>query len=235
MPIRPVKPGTSADVSSFDALGGLDIPGGPGAAAAGLLPVLISIYKNKAAREAATKAFADSAEGFGSSTSIAMRWLASKYPRIAAHINMATPVAVPEGAIGVTYADPGKVVSPITVALRGDLTPANTAGTMIHEATHVAQALGNKDFHSMYQTAGRLLGYNANPYEIAANTAAARRVEGASNIVPATAHQHMAQILDELGPMDYVKRMMTGETSLATILKDKIALKEALAARRTVR
>lgn len=127
--------------------------------------------------------------------------LAKRYPRTMAHTQF-QDAPLPEGRLGETRdrlspgmtrmtidLDPGKINRPIPRAL-GDLashgpdplpiTERQVPATFAHELQHSAQALQDRmRFGRRYTEANNAIGYASNPYEIAANAGAAKRVLGA--------------------------------------------------------
>lgn len=151
---------------------------------------LISIYKNaagvpdKAIRAKATQEFLESARRFvtevpGRATrniSEAAEWLATKYPRVAAHTRITegfidparNPNAINFGAQ--IHTPPYIVNYPMKIEfskLGGILSdnPDKAREMLAHEATHAAQALGNKYNAVLYKDASNLRGYMENPFE----------------------------------------------------------------------
>src|SRR3990167_7549927 len=134
---------------------------------------LISIYKNAAARKAGTKGFLESAKNMGiEGFTRASEEFASRYPRVAAHMRMGTEAAPPESAAAIVAPD-WKVTEPIETRLSkigrmNSEDPSQALPYLMHEGTHVAQALGNKHFTPLYK-AGQKFGQFRNPLEKSAN------------------------------------------------------------------
>lgn len=179
---------------------------GPGGAMS-LLPYLISIYKNKEAREIATRGFQQAAETFSPAIKYAAQNLAKKYPRVAAHMNVtqrtpeemgqiAAKMGTPGILRGVAHIQPGPVQQrvPVNVGPTNDFMGAQN--TLHHEATHVAQALGNRNLNNMYDAAGRVFGYEANPYEVTARLAGEKAAYGELQDAPQNAHRLLAGLLN---------------------------------------
>ncbi len=153
---------------------GQPLPVGPAAP-------LISMFRNKGMREAATQAFLTAAEKMGlPNLTEAAGHFASKYPRVAAHTNL-----VEEPFTG-TFAAKAKPLYPAQVPDQVDVELshlgrqavsdpvwglANAKDLLHHEGTHVAQQLGNKDLGHLYALANKAVGYNRNPFEISAYNA----------------------------------------------------------------
>lgn len=191
------KGSTAPNVGDLD-LNTTSIPAVPGPGGAmSLLPYLISIYKNKAAREAATEAFKASANQlqFPIRIADAADWFASKYPRVAAHMRINPEVLsgqsshTPSGGFAANIqTPPGKVTEPMTVnfSRRGldalDLDPDAAFDMMAHEGTHAAQALGNSSFNQLYNAAHNLTGYQDNPFEIMAQMRGMTAGEGGTKV-----------------------------------------------------
>lgn len=154
-------------------------PMNAGASAATLpLQALITIFKNKAAREVATKEFLESAQRMGMpNLDVAANSFADRYPRVAAHMRM-TPEIAPGGS---TLADVNipayGVRKPVPMRLGNsgidkiDNSVAQATETLFHEGTHVAQALGDKRFGPLYDNANTAVGYRNIPYEVNARQA----------------------------------------------------------------
>jgi hypothetical protein len=122
---------------------------------------------------------------------MASKAFATKYPRIAAHMNLKSAKQFPEGSAHIPY---GKVDKPVAVVIAdwfkrftGDMfikdknlkAARETAGKLLtHEATHTAQALGNSDTRRLYDLLQDLVGYGYNPFEQSARVSAERSVTG---------------------------------------------------------
>ena len=170
---------------------------------------MISIFKDaagvpqKALREEGTKRFLDSAQhlfermydssdvpiqatnNFGN----AVDWLAKKYPRVSAHMeinpwldNTVSPIsgAIPTARI---HTPSGRASTPMMMSYSGHgfargQDPADAYNTMAHEATHAAQALGNHNFGNLYHNANRAVGYTDNPFEQMARNAGENAYSG---------------------------------------------------------
>lgn len=148
---------------------------------------LISIFKNKVAREAGTEAALQKAKRLPPRFRQGFNELAKKYPRIAAHMD---PKSIQNDFSQMPYTTgyirpvPGKVKAPIEVGIppygqqlsqMGEITDQfeqlglpMAKDVMRHEATHVAQSLGSKDHKELYGLAHKLMGYQNNPYEVSA-------------------------------------------------------------------
>lgn len=157
---------------------------------------LVSIFKDKAAREASTTLFRNAGKILGSFSSPlaeAVEQFATKYPRIAAHIDLrGTPMPIPpkNKAYGrtpdaVTQSVVGKVKDRIPIAItEGGInaiarSPNNAKRYLAHEGTHVAQMLGNSDMAKLYAGSHKVYGYHNNPFEQRAVNAGAK-AEGPS-------------------------------------------------------
>lgn len=148
---------------------------------------LVSIYKNKAAREVATEAFRRTAyrqpwqqAAHGTSNTnlaIAVNTFADKYPRVAAHMNISPQAPMQHRALASIELPEATMTRPLDmqIGMKGrklfenDLDAA--VNTMFHEGTHVAQALGNKDTTPLYSYAEDVVGYRNNPFEVNARRA----------------------------------------------------------------
>lgn len=174
-------------------------------AGASMLSPLISIYKDKASREAATQEFLDSVRHFTNINAselpdhVRALWanaaesFTSKYPRIAAHVRQSphlgeyrTNTGASAGAAVDTPID--RVKEPLTLSLfrpgsRVIAKDPNAATDMMHhEMTHVAQSLGNRDADPLYWAADDVVGYQYNPFETSARLAGAKAVTGAPRV-----------------------------------------------------
>lgn len=149
---------------------------------------LITAYKTPEARMVGTDVFRKMVNDLPNSRlQQAGQEFADAYPRIAAHMEPMTgdPSGVAEGYINTP---PGQVKYP----MRTVITPAGVAKTsepllgpslytaraiMHHEGAHAAQALGNKDFNSLYSRANDVVGYDKNPFEQTARWAGMKATE----------------------------------------------------------
>lgn len=129
---------------------------------------LVSIFKNKAAREEATKRFIDEAYKLNPKVGEAAEWVASKYPRVAAHTKVQ-----PEPVTGTFGAQiytgwPGRM--PIEFTHAGlSMKPDHVRGSLMHEVTHGAQKKADpKYFNRLYDKVDEAFGYIRNPYEVGA-------------------------------------------------------------------
>jgi hypothetical protein len=171
---------------------GIDDPNSVMGTAAPMETPMISIYADKAAREAATNAFYQKIKEFAKANAVpniqkAGKWLVDNYPRVAAHMTVSpelidqvhpyTPVAQ------AVMSTESPVRSPMALKYSKAGVDASRAksydavNTMAHEATHAAQALGNKDFNPLYSAANEAVGYMDNPYEKTARDAGYRAAE----------------------------------------------------------
>lgn len=135
---------------------------------------LVSIFKNKAAREAATEMFRTRAAQVSPTYGGVGYHFANDYPRIAAHMS---PMKIPQlealgaDALGAAAIPNGKVTMPLPVGITplgvevGTHDAPQAMNTLYHEGTHVAQALGNSDTRKLYSLADDLAGYHGNPFE----------------------------------------------------------------------
>ena len=125
---------------------------------------LVSLFKNKAAREASTKLFRDKANIMGGPVAEAAMEFADDYPRVAAHIK---PSYVTRGSNPTATTQLLKEHGRVPVAVRRG-SKSEALEDFYHEGTHTAQALGNSKFDELYDEADELLGYNDNPFELSA-------------------------------------------------------------------
>lgn len=207
---------------------GMDVSGIPAGGAiepavqagATMLSPLISIYKNKAAREAATEEFRASVQQFlKQNTDIISdvakaRWhnaaeaLAERYPRIAAHLrqnpvyenftqdnmNAAASLGMPPGKV---YSPMQLNVHPAGMAnIENDFTAAREL--LFHEATHAAQSLGNKNASELYELANQITPYKYNPYETSARLSGNRAALDTPRLSPKTALDPQVQLENKL-------------------------------------
>lgn len=146
---------------------------------------LISIFKNRAAREAGTEAFKEGLQKVASKNlQAAGEEFAARYPRVAAHMS---PSQVPRVDMPLTHAQVqippagGKITEPMPLQFTdfGVDRSANdlefARDLMFHEGTHAAQALGNRHTAPLYSAANQAVGYADNPFEINANFTALRK------------------------------------------------------------
>lgn len=175
---------------------------------------LISIFKDRAARELGTQAAVKKAQAVSPEIGAAFERLAQKYPRVTAHIDPSKANSLKAKSPTVeatTMPTWGTVRSPIPMnffepglqkAAQG---PLEADKLVRHEATHVAQSLGNSDLVPLYGIAEDLAGYVKNPFEITARIAEER--------VTNPKYQHMIQrVTPELvearravGPGNYIQ------------------------------
>ena len=112
---------------------------------------------------------------------------ASRYPRIAAHMNP-RELTSDTGISGRAYIGTplGRYNPTVPVEISTALNP-NVDRTLAHEATHVAQRLGmGERMVPAYQEANKVYGYDMNPFEQSANNAAFRYSSGNRSIPPKT-------------------------------------------------
>ena len=163
-------------------------------AGASMLSPLITIYKDKAAREAATQAFIESVRDFAKHPDlprvVSNAWtsagdaFAGRYPRIAAHVRQ-SPAILPleQGGkqAGASIMTPiGEVTDPMRMYLHTggvaavERDPSEAYDFMFHEMGHAAQSLGNKDADELYGAAASMLPYNYIPQESTARMSGAK-------------------------------------------------------------
>lgn len=148
------------------------------AAAPNVMP-LVSIFKDKAEREASTKMFKLTGSFMPDSVRKGMDRFAARWPRVAAHMDPAVvpdePSAYLNGRVPAGYARTSNLpVTPAKIgitykgldSINNSADPAKEAFELMkHEGTHVAQKLGNKNFSGLYDGAHDLVGYDKNPFE----------------------------------------------------------------------
>lgn len=156
---------------------------------------LISHFKNPVVRKRATNFFVEQAARLMPQLREPAERFAKKYPRVAAHIDVddffrdldadaqiyaPTPrQPLPGGAPGEWHGSRGRLAVDVDYADRvsKNQVPLNDVEHMlIHEGTHAAQGLGNKNFQELYEAADRLTGYKNNPFERSADSVADRSV-----------------------------------------------------------
>lgn len=147
---------------------------------------LVSLYKDRAARELATQEFLNTAKSHVQPIQDAANWLAQRYPRVAAHMRINPEITNAKNLAAVNMPPPSGMSEPLVLSYseKGIARPAsNIRATMAHEATHVAQALGNKDMQVMYNLANNLVGYQANPFERMAEARARSAAVGSDRML----------------------------------------------------
>ena len=170
--------GDSAIVSGLKSAGrflGLDDPNSVMTVAAPLEAPLVSMYKDAAARAAGTQAFLDSAKEFAKNNFApkvqeAAEYLASKYPRVAAHMKVSPemdPMTTAQAYIDWRQPAPYPMTYGINASQVGPT--YNAYNTIAHEATHAAQRLGGgAKIPDLYDLATSSVGYADNPFEVTA-------------------------------------------------------------------
>src|SRR4051812_3494215 len=127
---------------------GLDDPNSIMGTAAPMETPMISIYADKAAREAATNAFYQRVKEFAKAQGKpaiqkAGKWLVDNYPRVAAHMDIAPELASETSPYTAQIATQSPVRSPMAVkyspsGLERSRSSYDALNTMAHEATHAA-------------------------------------------------------------------------------------------------
>jgi hypothetical protein len=174
-----------AGLSSLENASPADIMGpSPGVMVSGITKYINSAGKpDRLARMIASETFKNKMEQLG--LKAVGEKFASRYPRIAAHINpgkLVDPIASGRADIGTEL---GRYNPTVRVGL--DVANPNVDRTLAHEATHVAQRLGlGKKMANAYGAAESKFGYNLNPFEQSANNAALRYSTGNRAIPPKT-------------------------------------------------
>lgn len=162
----------------------------PSAGAMEMVAPLISIFKNKAARQVGNKVFDRMADKFPKEFKDAFTQFAERYPRVAAHMRpqligkdtyidgypeIAAIDPPPTQYFSRTAKGPMRMlVTPEGVRGTEQVGPGFARRTVAHEGTHAAQFLGNKDLPSLNDAVTRLVGYVDNPIEVAARLAEKR-------------------------------------------------------------
>ena len=174
---------------------------------------LVSLFKDKAAREAGGTRFMESVKALPEALQRAWETVAENYPRITSHMVIRDPAKVRPtprrdsynavvGLHGVSNGRPGAPVTYGPSGLRKSGLPA--LDTAYHEATHVAQVLGNRDSNALSAAAENLVGYHKNPFEEGARMAGGRRTGRMSpneyDLQGTTAIQRLIEMSKDLGP-----------------------------------
>lgn len=187
---------------------------------------LISIYSNKGAREMGTHRFIRAAMQFPQALQDAFGEFATKYPRIAAHLNpkMTGPEASAAAYLSTPYG-PVKSrmvlgITPMgTAAIEGASSPelamSRARDYVFHEGTHGAQALGNSKQAVLYDHANTLLGYGENPFELAAQNSANRATYG-NKMTP------FPKATDLLGDMTKAKAYWSHQPGQDALSRDEV-------------
>jgi hypothetical protein len=148
---------------------------------------LISIYRNKLAREKALKLVSKQVKTMPQDVRAGFDWVIKNYPRVAAHMSPKLGKSKSTTAISETLAEVEfsnrKARIPVRITPEGVKSITNDPSTAVpliaHEATHVAQSLGNKDAGRLSRLAESIEGYYGNPMEI---SAANREAGAAANL-----------------------------------------------------
>jgi len=157
--------GMGDDFNPADAVNPMEMP----------LAGLVSFFRNKAARQLSTRDFLSSAEDLASDKlMVSARKLAARWPRVAAHLRFDRyPRDLGGADAAITTGSGGPAVMPIsfgedTFRNMDNLPQGELNNIVFHEGTHAAQALGNSDMGDLYDNASTLVGYDRNPFEVAA-------------------------------------------------------------------
>ena len=167
---------------------------------------------NIARRMQGTADFVKRMTALGPHAERAASLFAERYPRVAAHIGveklpLMQRLKSPTGKAfaGVGERSKGMFPEMTPVQFNKDYTGKGIEDTLLHEATHVAQDLGNKRTLSMYGASDKALqemgmnpreAYIANPFEVSANRVAARKM--GENTPPFSALKGIDTIADVL-------------------------------------
>lgn len=191
--------------------------GGPSEAVTRYITTGAKRVPNIARRMEGTKNFLERMKVLGPDAENASKLFAERYPRIAAHMNVEhlTPAMQAEhptasAFTGVGFRSKGEFPeqTPVLFGRRAyGLGQENMEDTLLHEGTHVAQDLGNKNALSMYNASTKALekigadpklAYAANPFEISARTAASRKL--GEKIAPYSALKGVDTLVEKLPP-----------------------------------
>jgi hypothetical protein len=212
---------------SLEAAADMFVPGNDDPIPAGVMPTpLISIYRDIAARQAATEAFRQSAGRVGlPNLELAANTFADKYPRVAAHIQIHPELA--PGVVAAVGIPRWGVRKPLNmqVGAQGleifDDSPQGAMNAMFHEGTHTAQALGNSKAANLYESASQAVGYKNNPYEINARRAG-EMAEGKEVGPYVPASKQLASIAQQpKGIMEHLYALF-GKEHPATVARQRI-------------
>lgn len=181
---------------------------------------LVSIYKNKAARELGTKAFEKSAEGMHPFFQLAAKKFAQRYPRVAAHMKLShTGDELQTIKLGdaIAFADipEGKINKKVKILIgkpgleQGEKRFKDAMSTVFEEGAHVAQGLGNRKATRLYKTANRLVDYENNPFEISAKNIATKHSDPSNYMsnLPSVTKQLGGLVDDAAKSEDWIKRI----------------------------
>lgn len=169
--------------------------GGPSEAVTRYITTGAKRIPNVARRIEGTTNFLQRMKQLGPDAENASTLFAERYPRIAAHMNIEhlTPAMQKEHPTAEAFTDVGRRArgafpeqTPVLLGPRAtQVGQHNMEDVLLHEGTHVAQDLGNKNTLGMYNAstdALKKLGFNdklsywMNPFEISARTAASRKL-----------------------------------------------------------
>lgn len=192
---------------------------GPGVPIAGMTRFLKAGTKipDVARRMEGTQNFLSRIKVLGTDAHEAGQLFAQRYPRIAAHMGIEHMPASMQKAnpTAHAFADVGNrskgVFPEKTNVLLGKKAYSegqrNMEDVLLHEGTHVAQDLGNKNTLGMYMAskqglkklgADEALSYAANPFEISARTAASRKL--GEKAAPYSALRGVDTLVEKLPP-----------------------------------
>ena len=154
---------------------------------AGPVAPMVSLFPDKAAREAGSARFLESIKTLPGELQRIWQQVAEDYPRITAHMHMRDPARTKfksqthNAMIGTTGLDRGRTGPgggmPVTYGAKG-LTKSGLPAldTAYHETTHAAQRLGlGRDYNTLYSLANDQVGYTNNPFEQGARMAGGSR------------------------------------------------------------
>jgi len=264
-PTEPVPQGASKSYTAGAALANAAPLVGPALKGLGMAAPLVTIFKNAegvpstAMRESSTGVFREMARVLPHRMRAAALQFAEDYPRIAAHMRpeYGLPPADAPRASAYVATPAGKVTEPMKTGFTHigryySETPQDyevglraARDMMYHEGTHAAQALGNKDFNTLYGHANKLVGYDMNPFERTANraghralgndTQATRNTRTAIDMLkditalpgqgPSAEHiKNVLNVREETPTADVIREAMFGESAKPQVVKPAVDL-----------
>lgn len=165
-----------------------------------------------ARRMQGTQDFLTKMKQFGPNAETAATLFAERYPRIAAHmgIDKLSKLKQIQHPTGKAFTDVGKrsagaFPEQTPVRMRPGMDAKTIEDSLLHEGTHVAQDLGNKNAMEMYTASDdalKSLGFNErdayqlNPLEISPRTAASRKM--GENVAPYSALRGVDELIQKL-------------------------------------
>lgn len=101
-------------------------------------------------------------------------WFASRWPRVAAHMDIQPTLDKTDQFLAAARPHINGAQEQTTIPIHFSnltemMSPHELKSVIAHEGTHVAQTLGNKDFPRLYLNNDSIVGYPNNPFEMSAN------------------------------------------------------------------